>query len=185
MKKSSSRSARTLRAVSVLIALSTAASSGLAVAANNLKDIKLSEPRGIDVFVRLQTPSVAEVNAEALRSKGSFREAATQRKHAARITQEQTDFDVRLRGMGLDPKHAQRVGANGLRVRASAAQIAQLRGLPEVRSVGKIERHKAENIDSVPSIGAPQAWARGFTGSHHWHHRYRHRLHACQLRRLR
>ncbi|MET0659167.1 MAG: hypothetical protein ABW110_13530 [Steroidobacteraceae bacterium] len=147
-----------------VLGASIAMQAGMASAANGLKETKLREPQGVDVFVQLRTPSVGEVNAQALQSKGSVLDAASQREHAARISQEQADFEARLRGMGLTPRHPQRVGANGVRVRATAAQIAQLRSMPEVRSVAKVERHVHDNIDSVPWIGTQQAWARGLTG---------------------
>lgn len=135
-----------------------------APAANGLKETKLREPEGTEVFVRLQIPSVAEANAESLRTQGAFLDSTAQKQHAAAISRQQADFAARLQGMGLRPKQAQRVGANGLRVRATAAQIAQLRAMPEVRSVAKVERHVHDNIDSVPWIGAPVAWARALTG---------------------
>ncbi|MET0986667.1 MAG: S8 family serine peptidase [Steroidobacteraceae bacterium] len=155
---------RVVQGLCVVLGASIAMHAGTSIAGNSLKDTRLREPQGVDVFVQLQTPSVGEVNAQALQSKGSVLDAASQREHAARISQEQAEFDARLRGMGLNPRYPQRVGANGIRVRATAAQIAQLRSMPEVRSVAKVERHVPDNIDSVPWIGTQQAWARGLTG---------------------
>lgn len=155
---------RIAQGLCVVLGAGIAMHGSTSIAANSLKETRLREPQGVQVFVQLQTPSVGEVNAQALQSKGSVLDAASQREHAARISQEQADFEARLRGIGLAPKHAQRVGANGVRVRATATQIAQLRSMPEVRSVAKVERHVHDNIDSVPWIGTEQAWARGLTG---------------------
>jgi subtilisin family serine protease len=153
---------RSLSALALLVA--GLAPGGMALAAESLKETKLREPVGVDVFVRLKTPAVAEVNARALKSEGTFPDAAAQRAHAARITREQAQFASKLRGMGLTPKLPQRVGVNGVRVRATATQIAQLRALPEVLSVARIERHVPDNSDSVPWIGTQKAWASGLTG---------------------
>ena len=153
---------RCSRVVSALLCASAVLNA--ASAANGLQETKLSEPDGTEVFIRLRTPSVAEANAEALRTQGAFLDAAAQKQHAAAITLQQAEFAARLQDMGFRPKQAQRVGANGLRVRATAAQIAQLRAMPEVRSVAKVERHVYDNIDSVPWIGVQAAWARGLTG---------------------
>ena len=153
---------RCSRVVSALLCASAVLNA--ASAANGLQETKLSEPDGTEVFIRLRTPSVAEANAEALRTQGAFLDAAAQKQHAAAITLQQAEFAARLQDMGFRPKQAQRVGANGLRVRATAAQIAQLRAMPEVRSVAKVERLVYDNIDSVPWIGVQAAWARGLTG---------------------
>lgn len=151
-------------AVAILLNAGLSLHANAAPTTNRLQETRLREPARTEVFVRLQTPSVAEANADALRTQGSFLDAATQRQRAAAITQEQAGFAARLRGMGLNPRHAQRVGANGVRVEATATEIAQLRAMSEVRSVAKVERHVHDNIDSVPWIGAPAAWASGYTG---------------------
>jgi minor extracellular serine protease Vpr len=153
-----------MRALFALLGFAAVTQSGLAFGAGRLHQGALGAPKNVEVFVQLATPSVAEANATALRETGALLDSAVQREHATRISQEQAAFGSRLRGMGLRPTQPQRVGANGMRVVATAADIAALRAMPDVRSVGRVERHVLDNIDSVPWIGAPEVWASGFTG---------------------
>jgi subtilisin family serine protease len=53
-----------------------------------------------------------------------------------------------------------KVGANGLRVRVPANEIANIKDLPGVRSVGRVVRYRPTNITSVPAIGAPEVWTK-------------------------
>lgn len=163
MKRFSMRP-HTSRALSALFGFAAVTQGGFALSAESLRDVALGAPEEVEVFIQLATPSVAEVNAEALRTSGAMLDSQAQREHAARITREQQAFAARLEGMGLTPTRAQRVGANGVRVRVSSDQLASLRALPEVRTVGRIEKHVLDNIDSVPWIGAPKVWAKGYTG---------------------
>jgi subtilisin family serine protease len=119
-----------------------------------------AQQQEVELFVRLATPSVAELNIVAMRETGKLAAAATQRTQAARVDAEQAAFRPRLQAMGITELSTQRVGANGLRVRARLADIEILRALPGVISVGRIERHIADNAESVPWIGAPQVWER-------------------------
>lgn len=118
-----------------------------------------SDQDQVQVFVRLDEPAVAELNAAAIETTGKFAAAADQRAQAARVTQQQARMAPMLSGQGARILSSQRVGANGFRVKVRASQVAALRSLPGVRSVGRVEIHKPDNIDSVPWIGAPAAWA--------------------------
>lgn len=113
----------------------------------------------VQVFVRLDEPAVAEFNAARINATGKFAPAAEQRAQAARVSAQQARMRAAIASQGAEILSAQRVGANGFRVKVSPSEIAHLRALPGVRSVGRVELHKLDNIDSVPWIGAPEVWA--------------------------
>jgi len=120
----------------------------------------ISDNRGrVEVFVRLDEPAVAELNAKSIETTGSFASPAAQRAQAARVSEQHARMRSLINGSGAEILSAQRVGANGFRVMAQPGQIAALRSLQGVRSVARVERHTIDNIDSVPWIGAPAVWA--------------------------
>lgn len=112
----------------------------------------------IQVFVQLDEPAVAELNAASVEATGEYASPEAQRQQAARVTAQQSQFRSTLSQYGAEVLSAQRVAANGLRVKVRASEIARLRNLPGVRSVGRVEIHQLDNIDSVPWIGAPAVW---------------------------
>lgn len=129
---------------------------------NSLKfrGMEVTDEQGrIQVFVRLDEPAVAELNAASVDATGGFASASAQRAQASRVSQQQERMKSLIASQGAEILSAQRVAANGLRVKVRASQIASLRSLPGVRSVGRVELHKLDNIDSVPWIGAPAVWA--------------------------
>jgi subtilisin family serine protease len=131
----------------------------------NLRGRLLAAPPEVEVFVQLETPSVAELNANELRSKGVIADSATQRAHAARLSTEQAQFRAQLQAYGAKELSTQRMAANGFRVRIAPSQLLNLRELHGVRSVGRVKIYKPDNIDSVPWIGATRFWATyGLTG---------------------
>lgn len=126
---------------------------------------QLSDVQGrVQVFVRLSEPSVAELNAHSVSLTGRFAPADAQRAQAQRVSQEQARFRATLESLGAQILSAQRVGANGLRVKLRASEIPTLRAMPGVRSVGRVELHRLDNIESVPWIGAPEVWAQSGRG---------------------
>ena len=126
----------------------------------NLHGTKLSAEQGrVQVFVRLDEPAVAELNAASLASSGAYASPAAQRAQAARVSQQQARFRPALDGVGARVLSSQRVGANGFRINVSRSELSTLRAMPGVRSVGRVERYSLDNIDSVPWIGAPEVWA--------------------------
>lgn len=120
----------------------------------------------VQVFVRLAEPAVAELNAESLSASGNFASPAAQRAQAQRVSEQQARFRPTLEGLGAQILSSQRVGANGFRVNVRGADIATLRSMPGVRSVGRVELHRVDNIDSVPWVGAPAVWAKIGRGEH-------------------
>jgi minor extracellular serine protease Vpr len=120
----------------------------------------------VQVFVRLAEPAVAELNAQSLSATGAYASPAAQRAQAQRVSDEQAKFRPALEGLGAQILAAQRVGANGFRVKVRAGDVATLRSMPGVRSVGRVEIHKPDNIESVPWIGAPAVWEALGRGEH-------------------
>jgi subtilisin family serine protease len=112
----------------------------------------------IEVFVRLDTASVAELNIQSVQSTGELASSADQRAQAARVDAQQAGFRQLLAGLDVTELSSLRMGANGLRVRVPLSQVNALRGLPGVVSVARVELHTPDNIESVPSIGAPDLW---------------------------
>lgn len=158
--------AKKLRRSIAAVLLSGAFASGGALAQESLRSEGASASADVEVFVQLATPSVAEFNAAALQSAGALPDGNAQKAHAHRVSTEQAAFRASVEAVvGGEAYAAQRVGANGFRVRASAAQIETLRGLPGVRSVGAVEIHELDHVQSVPWVGAPEFWAaHGLTG---------------------
>ena len=99
--------------------------------------------RDVEVFVRLDQPSVAELNISSLRASGAFASSSEQRAQAARVSQQQATMSESLAAQGAKILSRQRVGANGLRVVVKPSQIETLRALPGVRSVGRVDGQPA------------------------------------------
>lgn len=125
-----------------------------AIAGEDLLQASLGPEQEIEVFVRLRTPAVAEINARSLEAAGRTVSAEEQRAQAARIDAEQAAFRRRLRALGATELSRMRVGANGIRMRVNAAELEALKELPGVSSVGRVTVHYMDNADSVPWIGA-------------------------------
>ncbi len=125
-----------------------------------LHGTRLSAEQGrVQVFVRLDEPAVAELNADSVASTGAFASPTAQRAQAARVSQQQARFRSALASVGAEVLSSQRVGANGFRVKVSRSEVASLRAMPGVRSIGRVQTYKLDNIDSVPWIGSPAVWA--------------------------
>jgi subtilisin family serine protease len=112
----------------------------------------------IEVFIRLSQPSVAELNAQAVRATGELASDEAQKAQAAAVTAEQASMRAAIESYGAKELSALKVGANGVRVLVDESQIENLRALPGVRSVGRVTKFKMDNITSVPAIGAPVVW---------------------------
>lgn len=154
-----------LAATALVLAPMTQAANNTRLRGNAVPSLQLhgtrvaSDQDRVQVFVRLDEPAVAELNAASIDSTGKFAPAAEQRAQAARVSAQQARMRSAIASQGAEILSAQRVGANGFRVKVSPSEIGHLRALPGVRSVGRVELHKLDNIDSVPWIGAPEVWA--------------------------
>lgn len=112
----------------------------------------------VEVFVRFDEPAVAELNADSVSKTGAFAAPAAQRAQAAKVSAQQARMRNAVASTGAQILSSQRVGANGFRVKVSPDQIATLKQMQGVVSVGRVELHTPDNIDSVPWIGAPAVW---------------------------
>lgn len=125
-----------------------------------LHGTQIADKQGrIQVFVRLDEPAVAELNAQSLETTGSFASAEAQRAQAQRVSAQHARFKPQIAGRGVEILSEQRVGANGFRVKGRPADIAALRAMPGVRSVAPVKVHRKDNIESVQWISAPAVWA--------------------------
>ncbi|MGQ0834375.1 MAG: S8 family serine peptidase, partial [Gammaproteobacteria bacterium] len=111
----------------------------------------------IEVFIRLATPSVSELNAASLAATGAMASRAAQVEQARRVDAEQAAFRSNLGSYNATELSRQRVGANGFRVSVPAGQVEALKALPGVISIGRVEKHEIDNVESVPWIGAVRA----------------------------
>ena len=119
----------------------------------------------VEVFVRLSTPSVSELNAAQMAVIRSYASRDAQIAQSARVDAEQAAFRGVLESLGATELSTQRVGANGFRVLVRADQVASLVGMPGVRSVGRVVTHEISNVTSVPWAGGAAVNASGFTGT--------------------
>jgi len=114
--------------------------------------------QAVEVFVRLDEPSVAELNIESVKATGAMAPEAAQKAQASRVSAQQGTLRAQLESLGARILSTQRVGANGFRVSVPANRLTSLRGVVGVRSVGQVRRHKLDHVESVPWIGAPSVW---------------------------
>jgi minor extracellular serine protease Vpr len=132
--------------------------SGASPTISPLKRTSVQNDSRIEVFVQLDTPSVAELNISSLQATGALASSDDQRRQAAQVDSQQRVFRQYLGSLGATELGALRVGANGLRVRINADQLETLKSLPGVRTVGRVRLQHLTNITSVPWIGAPAVW---------------------------
>jgi subtilisin family serine protease len=126
----------------------------------SLHGTQIADKQGrIEVFVRLDEPAVAELNAQSIETTGGFASPDAQRAQARRVSAQHARLKPQIAGRGLEILSEQRVGANGFRVKGRPADIAALRSMPGVRSVAPVRVHRLDNAESVPWIGAPAVWA--------------------------
>jgi subtilisin family serine protease len=154
------------RALALAVGTILGISSQGATSADRFEDSSVeASQQQLEVFVRLSTPSVSELNAAQMAVNGSYASREAQMAQAARVDAEQAAFRGALESLGATELSTQRVGANGFRVIVQAGQLASLRGMPGVRSVGRVETHELANATSVPWIGGAAVNATGYTGA--------------------
>ena len=154
------------RALALAVGTILGISSQAATSAENLGRSSLeASQEQVEVFVRLSTPSVSELNAAQMAVNRSYASRDAQIAQAARVDAEQAAFRGVLASLGATELSTQRVGANGFRVLVQAGQIASLSAMPGVRSVGRVEMHEIANVTSVPWVGGAAVNAAGFTGA--------------------
>jgi subtilisin family serine protease len=154
------------RALALAVGTVLGISSQAATAAESLNHSSLAASQEqVEVFIRLSTPSVSELNAASFAVNRSYASRDAQIAQAARVDAEQAAFRGVLDSLGATELSTQRVGANGFRVLVQAGQVASLAAMPGVRSVGRVETHELANVTSVPWIGGAAVNAAGYTGA--------------------
>jgi subtilisin family serine protease len=154
------------RALALAVGTILGMSSQAATTAENLGHSSLeASQEKVEVFVRLSTPSVSELNAASYGVNRSYASRDAQIAQAARVDAEQAAFRGVLESLGATELSTQRVGANGFRVLVEAGQVANLAAMPGVRSVGRVETHELANATSVPWVGGAAVNATGITGA--------------------
>ena len=146
------------RVVAMCAGIGVSLLSTLSIAAQRLdREMLGNDARRVEVFVRLSTPAISELNADAIAATGRMASRDQQLEQAKRIGAEQAAFRSQLSGTNYQELSALRVGANGLRMRVPASDVESLGAMPGVLSVGRVEIHKLDNVESVPWIGAVRA----------------------------
>ena len=112
----------------------------------------------VEVFVRLDVPSVAELNIDSMKRTGKMANSNSQKRQARKVTAQQKNVRKALSAFGAREQSSIRVGANGVRIKVDAATISEIRALPGVRSVSPVSRHELDNAESVPWIGTQAFW---------------------------
>ena len=118
----------------------------------------------IEVFVRLDTPSVSEFSIEHRRTTGRLPAPAEQRGQARKVDDQQNGVRPQLERFGARVMSSTRVGINGMRARVARTEIENLRAIEGVMSIEPVELHYPMNVVSVPGIGAPTVWDEIGTG---------------------
>ncbi|MDX2418632.1 MAG: S8 family serine peptidase [Xanthomonadales bacterium] len=112
----------------------------------------------VEVFVRLDIPSVAELNIDSMKRTGKMADKNSQKRQAGKVTAQQKKMLKSLSKYGAQEQSSLRVGANGIRIKVDAASLANIRAIPGVRSVSPVTRHELDNAQSVPWIGSQEFW---------------------------
>jgi subtilisin family serine protease len=112
----------------------------------------------VDMFVRLDQQSVAELNINSVKQTGELASPDAQKTQAARVTAQQNAIRSTLESYGGRVIASHRVSDNGLHVVLPYSKLNAVRGLAGVRSVIPVATQKLDNIDSVPWIGATKVW---------------------------
>ncbi|VAW63587.1 hypothetical protein MNBD_GAMMA10-2795 [hydrothermal vent metagenome] len=117
-----------------------------------------------ELFVRLETFSVAEYIMDEVNNGRATPDAAMQTAHAKMVDGQQQALNSALSGLDVDVISSYRVGINGFRANVQISAIGALLALPGVRSVTSFDVHTRSLQKSVPWIGVPEVWEKYSTG---------------------
>jgi subtilisin family serine protease len=117
-----------------------------------------SSDRVVEMFVRFDQPSVAELNIQSMQTTGAMASSDAQKAQAANVSAQHASMRSLLEAHSAKVLSYHRVGANGVRISVPASQVSALRALPGVKSVGRVVIYTADNVTSVPWIGATNVW---------------------------
>ena len=112
----------------------------------------------VEVFVRFDVPSVAELNIDSMKRNGKMADSRSQIRQAEKVSAQQERMLRSLAKFGAKEQSALRVGANGVRIKVDATSLADIRKLPGVRTVSPVIQHELYNVESVPWIGTQAFW---------------------------
>jgi len=112
----------------------------------------------VEVFVRLDVPSVSELNIESMKRNGKMADSKAQKRQAGKVSAQQKQLMKSLAKFGGVAQSSLRVGANGVRIKVDAASLADIKALPGVRAVSPVTKHVLDNAQSVPWIGTQAFW---------------------------
>jgi len=118
----------------------------------------------VEVFVRLNTPSVAAYCANQLKAGNPWPASDAQRAHAAALAAEQEAVGSQLAALGATELSRLRAGDNGLRIKIDAGMLNAIRNIAGVAAVAPVTIHTVDLSRSVPWVGADVAQAAGIDG---------------------
>ena len=119
----------------------------------------------VTAIVKLSGKSVAEAEADA-KNQGKTLTRAEKAQIRSELQGRQNALANQLAAKGAERLYTYQDAYNGLAVRVSPSQLAELRAAAGVESVHVARIVERENVASAQYIGAPAAWNdTGFTGS--------------------
>ncbi|AFV00141.1 S8 family serine peptidase [Simiduia agarivorans] len=119
----------------------------------------------IEIFVELESPSVAGFVVNELAATEAEPTVERQLAHAEKIRAEQAAIRSKLEKLGAVEVKSFKAGVNGSKWQVNRRDLATIQSLVGVKRVMRIAEHKLLNDVSVPWIGATDAWAEGFSGA--------------------
>ncbi len=108
----------------------------------------------VEVFVRLDAPSIAAYNINEILAGRATPDASMQKSHAADIGADQDQVSFQLEALGARELSRLRAGDNGFRIRIDASQLESIRSIVGVSQVAPVTIHTPDLARSVPWIGA-------------------------------
>ncbi len=92
--------------------------------------------------------------------------AADRKAHADALRSAQGRLDPRIKAAGGTVLHRYQYAYNGIKVRATGAELLKLAAMPGVVGVRRLATYKPTNLNAIPYVGAPTAWqSTGVTGA--------------------
>lgn len=119
----------------------------------------------VEVFVRLDAPSIAAYNLNEVLAGRPAPDSDMQKTHAAEIEVEQERVRSQLAALGATELSRMRAGDNGFRIRVNADLLEGIRSISGVSTVAPVTIHTLDTSRSVPWIGADFVQDLGIDGS--------------------
>ncbi len=118
----------------------------------------------VEVFVRLDAPSIAAFKINEILAGRADPDASLQKQHAAEIDADQTRVGSELAAFGAKKLSRLRAGDNGFRIRVDASQLESIKNIAGVSAVAPVTLHTPDLAHSVPWIGADEVQNIGIDG---------------------